>query len=74
MKATYIWTSEVTNMNKRRSTTDVQVILAPLPFVSLYSVGKLLEHSPNIALAAQNVIHKPSGAYTGEISVECLKP
>lgn len=49
----------------------VEVVLCP-PFTALYAVAEVLRGS-SIKLGAQNVHDKPSGAYTGEISVPMLK-
>lgn len=64
-------TSEILNMVKDEVRSDAQVVLCP-PFISIYSVGKILEGSA-IGLGAQNCYQKESGAFTGEISVEMLK-
>ena len=50
--------------------TDVDILIAP-PFTSLETAAGLLKSS-NVVLAAQNVYHEESGAYTGEISPEML--
>ena len=64
-------TSEINNMIKDEVRNNAQAVICP-PFVSLTSVGKLLEGS-SIALGAQNCYSKDNGAYTGEISAEMLK-
>ena len=46
----------------------VKVVVCP-PFTSLDTVHKKLDDT-KILLGAQNVYYVPSGAYTGEISVE----
>jgi len=51
--------------------TEVQVVLCP-PFTALETVGRVVE-STNVALGAQNMHPKPSGAYTGEISAPMLR-
>lgn len=51
--------------------TGVEVALAP-PATALHALGKALSGS-RVALAAQNVHPEPSGAFTGEISVEMLR-
>ncbi len=48
----------------------VTTIICP-PFVSLQAVKSAVEGS-NVLVGAQNVSHEPSGAFTGEISVEML--
>lgn len=47
-----------------------EVVLFP-PFPYLQAVGEILADSP-IALGAQDVCHKPDGAYTGEVSTSML--
>jgi len=51
--------------------TEVQVVVCP-PFTALESVAKAVEGT-NIALGAQNMHPKASGAYTGEISAPMLR-
>ena len=55
-------------------TTDInhQVILG-VPFPYLISVKEQIGNYENVFAAAQNCYTKPSGAYTGEVSVEMLK-
>jgi triosephosphate isomerase (TIM) len=65
-------TSEVVNMVKDEIRSEVQLLLTP-PFTNLYPVKKLIENQSNIHLAAQNCHHRPSGAFTGEISAAMLK-
>ena len=48
--------------------SDVDVAVCP-PFTSLQAVHGVLEGS-RIGLGAQNMHHKPSGAFTGEVSPE----
>ena len=50
--------------------TDVTTIICP-PFVSLQAVKSAVEGS-DVMVGAQNVSAEPSGAFTGEISVEML--
>jgi len=50
---------------------SVDVGVAP-PFVYLETAGKAIAGS-KVMLGAQDVYHKPNGAFTGEISVEMLK-
>lgn len=52
--------------------TEAIVILGT-PFISLESIGKIIESNEHIHLAAQNCHQEKSGAYTGETSVEMLK-
>lgn len=49
---------------------DVDILIAP-PFTSLSAAAKLLKGS-NVILAAQNVYHEESGAFTGEVSPKML--
>jgi triosephosphate isomerase len=51
--------------------TDVQVCMCP-PFTSIESVSAVISES-NIALGAQNLYPKESGAYTGEIAPAMLR-
>jgi triosephosphate isomerase len=64
--------TEVAGMVKDEVDPQVQVVLAP-PFTHLYAVKKAIEGIDNLVLAAQNCSHKPSGAFTGEVSVGMLK-
>jgi len=64
-------TSEIINMVKDEVKNNAQVVICP-PFVSLYSLSKLVEGSA-IALGAQNCYSKESGAFTGETSPEMIK-
>ncbi len=49
-----------------------EVIVAPT-YTALWQVWDLIKNEPKISLAAQNVNPNPSGAYTGEISLEMLE-
>lgn len=53
------------------SFSHAEVVVAP-PSLYLVAVQEHLKGS-KIAVAAQNAYHKPSGAYTGEVSVNMLK-
>jgi triosephosphate isomerase len=64
--------TELVNIIRDEVRSDAQVVLAP-PFPYLTTFGKMVESSPNVALAAQNCAYKASGAYTGEVSAEMLK-
>ncbi len=64
--------SEVVNMVNDELTDDVSVILCT-PFVHLSQVSRIVEGSDKVFLAAQNVSEHPSGAYTGDISVDMIK-
>ena len=48
-----------------------EVVVAPT-YTALWQVYDLIKNEPKIALAAQNVNPNPSGAYTGEVSLEML--
>ncbi|MCC6228354.1 MAG: triose-phosphate isomerase [Phycisphaerales bacterium] len=51
----------------------VEVAVYP-PFPYLLSVRSILrDRSSSIRMGAQNVYHRPDGAYTGEISIDMLK-
>lgn len=64
-------TSELINMVKDEVNNSAQAVICT-PFIHLASVSKLLQGS-KIALGAQNVSTKASGAYTGEVSAAMLK-
>ena len=49
-----------------------EVILAPT-YTALWQVYDLIKNEPKLSLAAQNVNPNPSGAYTGEISLDMLE-
>ena len=52
---------------------QVDVVVAP-PFTALAAVAHVLdENKSKVAIAAQNMHHEPSGAFTGEISSSMLK-
>ena len=51
--------------------SQVEVVLCP-SFTNLDAVYQVIRNSP-IALGAQNLHWEPSGAFTGEVSVEMLK-
>jgi len=59
----------VNNLNSASLDPNVEVVIAP-PAVYLPLVRDTIKN--NIAPAAQNVYHKPNGAFTGEISVSQL--
>lgn len=62
--------SEVSNMVKDESIDGTEVIIcAPFPYLS--TLSKLVEGS-SVKVSAQNMHHKESGAYTGEISAKML--
>ncbi len=62
--------SEVANMAKDEVPADVNLVMC-IPYISLASVSKVI--NDNVALGAQNVYQKESGAFTGEISAPMLK-
>jgi triosephosphate isomerase len=52
---------------------EVDIVVAP-PFTALAAVAHVLdENKSKVTIAAQNMHHEPSGAYTGEISSSMLK-
>lgn len=56
-----------------RNTTGVDVAIFP-PFPYLLAVKSILrDRGSPIRLGAQDVYHKPDGAFTGEVSIEMLK-
>jgi triosephosphate isomerase len=61
--------TEVANIAKDEVPSDVNVVIC-VPFISLASISKVL--NDKVALGAQNVHQKESGAYTGEISATML--
>jgi triosephosphate isomerase len=65
-------TSEIVHMVADEVTTDTQVVLCPpAPYLGL--LGRYTDPTRQISLGAQNCYPKPSGAYTGELSVPILK-
>lgn len=48
-----------------------EVVIAP-SYTALWQAYDLIKNEPKIALAAQNVNPNPSGAYTGEVSLDML--
>ena len=65
-------TSEIINMIKDEVRGNTQVVLAP-PYVHISTVAGMLKGNEKISLAAQNLHHEKSGAFTGEISAPMLK-
>jgi len=61
--------SEVANIAKDEVPADVHVVIC-VPYISLASVSKVI--NDKVALGAQNVYQKESGAFTGEISASML--
>ncbi len=49
-----------------------EVVIAP-SYTALWQAYDLIKNEPKIALAAQNVNPNPSGAYTGEVSINMLQ-
>ncbi|MBC7451575.1 MAG: triose-phosphate isomerase [Cytophagales bacterium] len=62
--------SEVANIAKDEVPAGVDVVIC-VPYIALASVSKVL--NDKVALGAQNVYQKESGAFTGEISAPMLK-
>lgn len=54
------------------STPDTRVIFG-VPAIQLMQIKEITAEHPSFFVAAQNMHHKPSGAYTGEISAEMLQ-
>jgi len=65
-------TSEIVNMYKDESISDVDVVLN-VPFPHISTVKKLIGSTANIFVGAQNCSDKEEGAYTGEVSAKILK-
>ncbi|MBC7920752.1 MAG: triose-phosphate isomerase [Ferruginibacter sp.] len=63
--------TELVNILRDEVRSEAQVVLAP-PFPYLIPFGRIVEGSPHVAMGAQNCYHRPSGAYTGEVSAEML--
>jgi triosephosphate isomerase (TIM) len=72
MEEALILTSEVVHMVKDEVASDVIVVLG-VPSLYLTTVQKHVGPVANMGVAAQNCHHKPSGAYTGEISAPMLQ-
>lgn len=51
---------------------NTEVVIAP-PAIHLLFVKDLLEKQSKIEVSGQNAYHKPSGAFTGEVSVSQLQ-
>lgn len=64
--------SEVVNMVEDEYKGSAKVVFAP-SFPFLASVNYLLKNKTRFALAAQNVHHQTSGAYTGEVSIDMVQ-
>jgi triosephosphate isomerase (TIM) len=52
--------------------SDIADIAICVPYVFLADIGQIVKNT-RLALGAQNVADKPSGAYTGEVSAAMLK-
>ncbi|MEP7170065.1 MAG: triose-phosphate isomerase, partial [Bacteroidota bacterium] len=65
-------TSEITELLKNETVSDVKIILAP-PFVHLGILKYLISEEKRISIAAQNCSSFASGAYTGEVSAAMIK-
>ena len=50
----------------------VDIVIAP-PFTSLAKAAETVTSNPAVSLAAQNMSHEASGAFTGEVSAAMLK-
>ena len=48
-----------------------EVVIAPT-YTALWQVYDMIKNEPKVALSAQNVNPNPSGAYTGEVSIDML--
>ncbi|AEO68881.1 941e5739-d100-4ee7-88dd-ca75c1329d9d [Thermothielavioides terrestris] len=64
--------SIIENLNKASLDPNVEVVIAP-PALYLQLARDTVDKASGVEVAAQNVYHKPNGAYTGEISVAQLK-
>lgn len=64
--------TEVAQMADSEINNGVILVLCT-PSVYLYPVGNIVKSSKVVALGAQNIYQKESGAYTGEISAEMAK-
>lgn len=71
MDEAMLLSNEVIFMASDEVKTDVQLIMS-VPFPYLVTINKYLDKTPNIALAAQDVSDKASGAYTGQVSASML--
>lgn len=60
----------VSNINESKRDPSTEVVIAP-PAIYLALTRELAD--PSVAVSAQNVYDKPSGAFTGELSVEQLR-
>jgi len=67
-----ILASEIANMAKDEVNNGAVMVLCT-PYIHLQSVSSLINGTKNLYLGAQNCNDHPSGAYTGEISVDMLK-
>ncbi len=67
MEEAMLLSNEVIFMGSDEVKTDVQMIMA-VPFPYLVTINKYLDKSPNIAIAAQDISDKASGAFTGQVS------
>jgi triosephosphate isomerase len=63
--------SEIANMAKDELTGDQQVIVCS-PFIHLHSIAQLAKGGV-VAVGAQNIADKESGAYTGEVAAKQAK-
>ena len=65
-------TSEIVQMVNDEVIGDVKAIIAA-PYIHLATLAGLINDSPKVAIASQNVSQHVSGAYTGQISCDMLK-
>lgn len=63
--------AEVINIADAEVPADVQLVMCT-PFIHLSAISKHTQSSKRVALGAQNMYSKESGAYTGETSPEML--
>ncbi|KAI3617774.1 hypothetical protein CBS9595_003683 [Malassezia furfur] len=64
--------SLITDLKNAKLNPNTQVVIAP-PALYLLPAKDLLQGSDKMELGAQDAYHKPSGAFTGEISLAQLK-
>lgn len=65
--------AETISENTINFVDDLDIILCP-SFTSIQSVADAIKDNPKLSLGAQNISSERSGAYTGEVSAEMLKP
>src|SRR5690349_1139994 len=74
MNLTYQQGEQLLNdiLNEKIFLKPGQHVIFAVPFPYLIMANSCIADDHNYEVAAQNCFHKPSGAYTGEISVEML--